>query len=234
MGTGRGGIELAIGIHMGVDGLLTGSHGLGENGVHVAIGSTGLKHRSPVDFAIGIRTRHDRTLVGIVDDRRIYLLRGRTVNIQLLARGFRARLHEVRILLGGSHPGSSRMLWTSGERVIRLTTVHPIDRRHREAQRRLLLPMIVTVHGSTLAERRTRNACRGRRDGGTDFILNRFGGICGLRPLQMGLRMRQVSRSRRVTPSQRTLLEVTLQNITSRERVSAENTHVRAITGVFL
>ena len=93
--------------------------------------------------------------------------------------------------------------------------------------------MIVAVQGSTLAERRTRNAWRGRRDGSTDFILNGFGGICGLRPLQMGLRMRQVSRSSRVTPSQGTLLEVTLQDITPGERVSAENTHVRAITGVF-
>lgn len=70
------GIVFPLGVHMGVDWLLARSHGLREHGVHVAIGSTGLEHRSPVNFAsmIGVGARHDGTLVGVLHDRRIYFI----------------------------------------------------------------------------------------------------------------------------------------------------------------
>lgn len=48
----------------------------------------------------------------------------------------------------------------------------------------------------------------------------------------MSVGVRQVSRASRVTPTDGALLEVTLQDITAGEGVLAENTHVRAITGV--
>jgi hypothetical protein len=50
--------------------------------------------------------------------------------------------------------------------------------------------------------------------------------------LDMGLRMRQVASSSGVATADRTLLEVTLEDITSREGIAAENAHVWAITGV--
>ena len=163
-----GGIEFTISVHMGVDWLLTRSHGVREHGVHVAIGGTSLKHRRPVNLAsmIGVGARHHRTLVGVVHDRRIYLLKRRTVNIQLLVEGrIGTRLHEVRILVGRGHPRTSRMYLT------------------------------------TLTECHTRMAHGGRRDGFTNFILNWFGSIGGLRTLQVGLGMRQMRGTRGVTAS---------------------------------
>lgn len=111
------GIVFPLGVHMGVDWLLARSHGLREHGVHVAIGGTGLEHRSPVNFAsmIGVGARHDGTLVGVLYDRRIYLLERRMVNIPLLVEGgiIGTRLHEVRILLGRGHPRSLKMCLTT-------------------------------------------------------------------------------------------------------------------------
>jgi hypothetical protein len=89
----------------------------------------------------------------------------------------------------------------------------------------------MAVHGR-VAESRTHKAI-GRRDGATDFVLNRFRGIGRrLRPLQVCLRVREMTRSRWVTSPQRALLEVTLQDVASRERVLAKNTHVWAIASV--
>jgi len=56
--------------------------------------------------------------------------------------------------------------------------------------------------------------------------------LCLLVLLDVGLRMRQVTSSSGVATADRALLEMTLQDITSREGVAAENTHVWAITGV--
>ncbi|KAI6751599.1 hypothetical protein HG531_006295 [Fusarium graminearum] len=56
--------------------------------------------------------------------------------------------------------------------------------------------------------------------------------LCLLVLLNMGLRMRQVAGSGGVATADRTLLEMTLEDITSREGIAAENTHVWAITGV--
>lgn len=42
-----------------------------------------------------------------------------------------------------------------------------------------------------------------------------------------------MARTRRVTSSERALLEVALQDVGSRERVLAENAHVRPVTGVY-
>jgi hypothetical protein len=79
----------------------------------------------------------------------------------------------------------------------------------------------------------------GDRDGVTNLILKRLGGVSRrslssllLGPLQMGLRVRQVSRARWVAPADRTFLEVALQDITAREGILAENTHVGSVTGV--
>lgn len=110
------GIVFPLSVHMGVDWLLARSHGLREHGVHVAIGSTGLEHRSPVNFAsmIWVGARHDGTLVGVLHDRRIYLLKRRMVNIPLLVEGgIGTRLHEVRILLGRGHPRSLKTCLTT-------------------------------------------------------------------------------------------------------------------------
>lgn len=72
-----------------------------------------------------------------------------------------------------------------------------------------------------------------------DLTLKRLGGLCRgngncllLRPLQIGLGVRQVSRTGGVATLDRAFLEVTLQDITTRERVLAQNTHVGAVTGV--
>lgn len=68
-------IKLSVGIDVRVDRFLARGHGLGEHRVHIPIRSTRLEHGSPVNLAsmIGIGTRHDRTLAGILHDRRIYL-----------------------------------------------------------------------------------------------------------------------------------------------------------------
>jgi hypothetical protein len=50
--------------------------------------------------------------------------------------------------------------------------------------------------------------------------------------LNVSLRVRQVTSSSGVATADRALLEMTLQDITSREGIAAKNTHVRAITGV--
>lgn len=50
--------------------------------------------------------------------------------------------------------------------------------------------------------------------------------------LNMSLRMRQVTSSGGVATADRALLEMALQDITSREGIAAKNTHVRAITGM--
>lgn len=50
--------------------------------------------------------------------------------------------------------------------------------------------------------------------------------------LDMRLRMRQVAHTSRVSTANGALLEVTLQDVASREGVAAENTHVRAVTSV--
>jgi hypothetical protein len=64
-------------------------------------------------------------------------------------------------------------------------------------------------------------------------LVSKTGGLLGLLVLlDVSLRMRQVTRSGGVATTDRALLEVTLQDITSREGVAAENAHVWAITGV--
>ena len=50
--------------------------------------------------------------------------------------------------------------------------------------------------------------------------------------LNVGLRMRQVAGSSGVATTNGALLEVTLQNITSRKRITAKHTNVGAIAGV--
>jgi hypothetical protein len=88
-------------------------------------------------------------------------------------------VHEIRILLGGSHPGAGRGLF--GERLVTRTTVHAIDRRHRISQVVLVRELgtatgqSVAIHGP-IAELRTHNAI-GRWDGITDFILKRLSGV---------------------------------------------------------
>lgn len=233
LGTGGGRVRVvfAVGV-VGVDRLLARCHGLGEDGVDITVGSSGLKHRSPVNFAgmIGM-PRHNRAF-GVLDDRGLYLLKG-SVNTQVLARCI--GLHEVRVLLGSRQPGASLMRLSS-EPIVRLT-VHPIDRRHRKAQRLLMIREAraagghpVSVHGP-LAVSRTRHTIGGR-DGASDFILDGLG-IRSLRSLQMRLGMRQVSRSRGVSASKRTLLEVALEDVAAGEGILAENTHVGAITGIY-
>jgi hypothetical protein len=135
---GRGRVEFALGVNVSVDRLLARRHGLGEDGVDITIVGSGLKHRSPVNFAsvIGGVPRHNWAFM-VLNDRGFYLFIGRTVNTQLL-RYISARLRKVRVLLGSRQPGASLMWLTMGERVIRLTTVHPIDRRHGKAQRLLI------------------------------------------------------------------------------------------------
>ena len=64
-------------------------------------------------------------------------------------------------------------------------------------------------------------------------LVSKTGGLLSLLVLlDVSLRMRQVTRSGGVATADRALLEVTLQDITSREGVAAENAHVWAITGV--
>jgi hypothetical protein len=64
-------------------------------------------------------------------------------------------------------------------------------------------------------------------------LVSKTGGLLSLLVLlDVSLRMRQVTRSGGVATTDRALLEVTLQDITSREGVAAENAHVWAITGV--
>jgi hypothetical protein len=125
-------------------------------------------------------TGHHRVLV-VRNDQGLYLFK-RTINTQLLAMAFGTRVvHEIRILLGGSHPGASRGL--IGERLVTRTTAHAVDRRHRIAQMVLLLIRelgtatghSVAIHGP-IAELRTHNAI-GRWDGITDFILKRLSGV---------------------------------------------------------
>ena len=48
----------------------------------------------------------------------------------------------------------------------------------------------------------------------------------------MGVSVGQVGGASRVSTTNRTLLEVTLQNITATESVAAENAHVGAISGI--
>jgi hypothetical protein len=174
-------------------------------------------------------------------DQGLYLFKG-TINRQLLAMGIYTGLHEVRILFGRSHPRGSRLRLASGERVVTGTTVHAVDRLHREAKR-LLIRVGWTTGGHSIAihgpiEMRTHDTI-GVGDSITDFILERLGRVGRgsrscllLRPLQMGLGVRQVGSTSRVTPTNRALLEVTLQDVTAGEGVLAQNTHVGAITGV--
>lgn len=171
-------------------------------------------------------TGHDRLVVMV--NRGLYLFKG-TITRQLLAMSIDTRLHEIRVLLRSSHPRGSRVRLASGERVVTGTTVHAVDRLHRETERLLLRVARTTcshsiaIHGPIVL--RTHNAI-GVGDGITDFILERLRGIGRgsrscllLRPLQMGLRVGQVGRSGRVTPSDRAFLEVTLQDITAGESV---------------
>ena len=51
--------------------------------------------------------------------------------------------------------------------------------------------------------------------------------------LQMGLRMGQMAGSSWVSAADGALLEVTLENVTSGESIAAQNTHIRAVSGVF-
>jgi hypothetical protein len=131
-------------------------------------------------------------------------------------------------------------MWSTGIGLLGLTAAHPVDGRHRITHSLVFrIPWSGRTHSiavnSSLAVSRAGNAIR-RLDAGTDFILNGFDGIGRslllLRPLDVGVRVRQVGRSGWVTTSDRALLEVALQNITPRERILAKNTHVRAITGV--
>jgi hypothetical protein len=154
---------------------------VGEDGVHVTVVGTVLEGR-PVNTGLtrGV-TGHHRVLV-VRNDQGLYLFK-RTINTQLLAMGFSTGVvHEIRILLGGSHPGvSCRGL--IGERVVTRTTVHAIDRRDRVSQMMMLLVresgtatgQPVAIHGP-IAELRTHNAI-GRWDGITDFILKRLSGV---------------------------------------------------------
>jgi len=219
-----------------VDRLLTGGHGVGENVVHITVGGRGtvLKHRSPVNAWLArMGTGHNRMFV-VRNDQGLYLFK-RTINTQLLAIRVGTMLNEVRILLGRSHPGGSRGL--TGERVV-VRTVHAVDRRHRESQMLLMaVGHAVPIYGP-IAELCTHHTI-GNRDGVTNLILKRLGGISRrslscllLRSLQMGLGVRQVSRARWVASSDRAFLEVALQDITAREGILAKNTHVGTITGV--
>ena len=228
-----------------MDRFLAGRHGVGEDGIHVTVVGTVLESR-PVNagLARGV-TGHHRVFV-VRDDQGLYLF-VRTINIQLLAMGFGTGVvHEIRILLGASHPGTScRGLF--GERVVTRTTVHAIGRRHRVSQMLLVRESgtatghSVSIHGP-LAKLRTHHAI-GRRNGITDFILKRLRGVGRgrrssrggllLGTLQMRVGVRQVSRTRGVTPTDRALLEMTLQDITAREGVLAENTHVGTVTSVY-
>lgn len=177
---GRGGVELAVGVDRGVDRLLAGSHGVREDGVHITVVGTVLEGR-PVNTGLTcVVTGHHRVFV-VRNDQGLYLFK-RTINTQLLAMGFGTGVvHEIRILLGGSHPGvSCRGLF--GERMVTRTTVHAVDRRHRVSQMLLLVResgtatgQPVAIHGP-IAELRTHNAI-GRWDGITDFILNRLSGV---------------------------------------------------------
>jgi hypothetical protein len=64
-------------------------------------------------------------------------------------------------------------------------------------------------------------------------IVSKTGGLlCLLVLLDVSLRMRQVTSSRGVATADRALLEVTLEDVTAREGIAAEDTHVWAITGV--
>lgn len=233
----RGRVELAVGVDGGVDRLLAGAHGVGENGVHVAIGGTVLKHRGPVNSGLTRRSAgHDRVFrVG----KGLYLF-NRTINTQLLAMGINTRVHEILILLGRSHPGGSRRL--TSVRVVTRTAVHAVDGRHREPQGLLIRESgaasghPVAIHGP-IRKMRTHHAIG--RDGITDFILNRLARVRRggrsrlLRTLQMGLGMRQVGRARGVTTSDRALLEVALQDVTAGEGILAKNTHIGSVTGVY-
>ena len=51
--------------------------------------------------------------------------------------------------------------------------------------------------------------------------------------LQMGLRMGQMAGSSWVPAADGALLEVALENVTSGESIAAQNTHIRAVSGVF-
>ena len=198
-----------------------------------------LKHRGPVNSRLmRMGTGHNR-MFRVRNDQGLYLFK-RTINTQLLAMGS-TRLHEVRILLGcTSHPRGSRVR-LAGKRVVARSTGHPVDRRHLVAHGVVLVRVARTARGHSMAihgpiaELRTHHTI-GSWGGVTDFILNRLGRVCrrgsSLRSLQMGLRVRQVGRASRVAPTYGALLEVTLQNVTTRESVLAENTHVRPITSV--
>jgi hypothetical protein len=50
--------------------------------------------------------------------------------------------------------------------------------------------------------------------------------------LNVSLRVGQVTGSGGVSTTDRTLLEVTLQDVTSRKRIAAKHTHVRAVASV--
>lgn len=52
--------------------------------------------------------------------------------------------------------------------------------------------------------------------------------------LNVRMRVREMASSSGVTTANGALLEVTLQNVTSRERIAAEDAHVRAVASVFM
>lgn len=166
MSCSRSGVVLPFGIDMCIDlriyRFVGWRHRLREHRVDVTIVSSGLKHRGPVNLAgvVRVLSWHDWTLGVLVNNRRFSLFNGRKVNIQLVAMCIITRLDEVRVLLGCSHPRGSLMRLPRGVRVVRMTTVHPIDRGHRKSQRLLLREpgpaggQPITVHGP-LAESRT-------------------------------------------------------------------------------
>lgn len=239
--TGRSWVVFTVGVNLCVNGLVAGRHRLRENGVHVAFWRTWREHSRPVEFVVGrLLSGHHGTL-RIVHHGRFSLFNGMTVNIiQLASRSFRTRVDKVRALLVSSHPGRSLICRGRAKRVTDGTIVQPVDRGHRISQRLLLREtrttsrrQSVAIHGR-VAKSRTRNTI-GRRNGVTDFFLNGLRGIGRrLGPFQVGLRMREMARSCGVTSAEGTLLEVSFQDIASRERVFAEHAHVRAITGVFI
>ena len=117
------------------------------------------------------------------------------------------------------------------------TTIQPIDLVHGITSQMLMFrePGLMTrsnpIHG-TFAKRWAHKAI-GCRDRATDITLNRLWDHSrSLRPLQMGMRMRQMADTSWVTTSQRAFLEMALQDVASGEGILAEDTHVRTVSGI--
>lgn len=164
-----------------------------------------LEHRHPIKIArmIGTRSRRRHRAFHVRGKRCLCRLDRWQINIQL-ASCVSSRLHEVRTLLGFSHPGGSLMQVALGEAAVTLTAAQTIDRRHRIAEMLLLFresglmarSHCNPVHGS-FPKRSSGNAIGGR-ERATDISLNWLCGTRCLSPFQMRMRMRQVTNTRRI------------------------------------